>query len=146
MGYRSRAGRLLFAGLAFALLSAAAIAEETGSDLVIRAKPPLFGVLGPGSASVGELIDRGALSLRSADKRFGGLSGLLVSDDGARFLAITDSSHWITGTLRYEGGLLSDIAGAKIAPLLDLDGKPLKGKRGDAEGIAGRSGRPDART
>lgn len=60
-----------------------------------------------------------------------------MSSDGARFVAVSDQSHWVTGTLRYDAaGDLSGVDGETIAPLLDLEGKPLSGKNGDAEGLA----------
>ncbi|MFM9862437.1 MAG: esterase-like activity of phytase family protein [Micropepsaceae bacterium] len=86
---------------------------------------------------VGKLRHRGTLKLTSDDADFGGLSGLIVSDDGARFLAITDNSNWLTGTLTYRDGKLAGLNGTSIAPLLDLKGRKLSGKDGDAEGLAG---------
>ncbi len=86
---------------------------------------------------VGKLRHRGTLKLTSDDADFGGLSGLIVSDDGARFLAITDNSNWLTGTLQYRDGKLTGLKGTSIAPLLDLKGRKLSGKDGDAEGLTG---------
>jgi hypothetical protein len=60
-----------------------------------------------------------------------------VSPDGKDFLAITDSSHWLTGELVYRGRKLSGAKGISIAPILDTNGKPLIGKGGDAEGLTG---------
>lgn len=121
------------------LLCAPAFADnnDTPRPLELRAAPAMFGLLGQASSNQGQLIDRGTLSLKSKDPDFGGLSGLLVSPDGSRFVAITDSSHWLTGTLTYAGGRLVGAQGGKIAPLLGMDGAPLRGKRGDAEGLAG---------
>ncbi len=79
---------------------------------------------------------RGGLLLRSSDPDFGGLSALLVSSDGANFVAVSDQSHWVTGTLEYDHGDLARAAGGWIAPMLDLGGKPLADKAGDAEGLA----------
>jgi hypothetical protein len=87
--------------------------------------------------TLGKLHHLGTLKLTSPDSDFGGLSGLIVSPDGKRFLAITDASHWLTGELAYDKGRLSGIKGTRIAPLRDEDGNPLSGKQGDAEGLAG---------
>jgi hypothetical protein len=87
--------------------------------------------------TLGKLSHRGTLRLESDDGDFGGISGLIVSDDGARFLAVTDTSHWLTGTLTYRDGKLAGIGGGEIGPLLGLDGKRLQGKGGDAEGLTG---------
>jgi hypothetical protein len=86
---------------------------------------------------VGQLAHLGSLRLTSPDSDFGGISGLIVSPDGKTFLAITDSSHWLTGKLTYTDGRLTGLTGKEIAPLRDLSGKPLQGKAGDAEGLAG---------
>jgi len=115
-----------------------ACADETGRPLTINSSPTKFATGEDAPKIVGNLAHRGSLRLTSPDKDFGGLSGLIVSEDGARFLAITDASHWLTGKLAYtDGGVLIGASGGEIAPLLDLDGNPLDGKRGDAEGIAG---------
>ena len=62
---------------------------------------------------------------------------VLPSNDGARFLAITDASHWLTGTLSYRDGKLVGLSATAIAPLRDLKGGALSGKDGDAEGLTG---------
>jgi hypothetical protein len=89
------------------------------------------------------MLFRGGLELRSRDPDFGGISSLLVSRDGSRFLAVTDEAHWILGRLDYRDGQLVDATGETIAPMLDADGRPMEGKLGDAEGLASAS--PDGR-
>ena len=102
---------------------------------------------------VGKLLYRGGLQMDSGEAAFGGLSAIVVSADGSRFVAVTDESHWILGRLTYEDGNLSGATGERIAPLLAPDaspvrdkptalrGKPtaLRGKDGDAEGLAATS-------
>ncbi len=88
----------------------------------------------------GKLRFRGGLELKSPDDAFGGVSGLLVSRDGASFVAISDEAHWITGTLGYEGERLASATGGLIAPLLDRAGLALDDKSGDAEGLASTNG------
>jgi hypothetical protein len=90
----------------------------------------------PGATAAGKLRFRGGLELRSADPDFGGLSALVVTADGASFVAVSDRSHWVTGTLEYRDGDLVGAVGGTIAPLLDPDGRPLVDKKGDAEGLA----------
>lgn len=53
--------------------------------------------------TLGDLGYLGGLKLSSKDKRFGGLSGLLISDDGTRFLSVSDKGNWVTGQLLYNG-------------------------------------------
>jgi hypothetical protein len=120
-----------------ASLTMTACADEASRPLTISSAPVALSSGEEPVKTLGKLVHRGTLKLTSPDKAFGGLSGLIVADDGARFLAITDSSHWLTGTLAYRDGKLSAATGVEIAPLLDLDGKPLSGKGGDAEGLTG---------
>jgi hypothetical protein len=83
------------------------------------------------------LVYRGGLELTSPDQRFGGLSGLVVEDGGARLIAIGDTGQWLEATLSYdEEGNLSGLSAAEIAPLRAEGGAALRGKRdGDAEGL-----------
>lgn len=85
---------------------------------------------------IGKLTFLGSIRLTSDDKNFGGLSSIVVSEDRKHFLAITDASHWVTGSLEYTNGKLTGASGAQIGPLRDLDGKPLVDKSGDAESLA----------
>jgi hypothetical protein len=87
--------------------------------------------------SVGHLVYRGGLVLTSSDKRFGGWSGLRVSTDGQHMLSQSDESHLLKADLSYDKhGDLSGVTNAQLADLQDLDGKPMTGKEGDAEGLA----------
>ncbi|MDP6952192.1 MAG: esterase-like activity of phytase family protein [Alphaproteobacteria bacterium] len=87
------------------------------------------------------LAYRGGLELTSPDRRFGGLSGLVVSADGARLLAISDTGLWLEATLTYDDdGNLSGLSGAEITPLRADSGAVLSGKRdADAEGLVALS-------
>lgn len=118
------------------VLSATAEPRET-RELRVEAKTLPFSTGEDAKSYVGKLKHRGTLKLTSDDADFGGLSGLIVSADGARFLAITDSSNWLTGTLTYRDGRLAGLSGKEIAPLLDINGRALSGKDGDAEGLTG---------
>jgi hypothetical protein len=130
--------RVLLAALAVCLFGLEASADdETPRTLTIDARNVAFGTGEDAKSTVGKLAHRGTLRLTSPDTDFGGISGLIVSDDGSRFLAITDASHWLTGELRYRDGRLAGVTGSEIGPLLAPDGSILKGKFGDAEGLAG---------
>jgi hypothetical protein len=124
--------------VAIALLPCAAFADEAARPLTIESTPLRLNVGQQQEKGIGKLIFRGSIRLTSDDKNFGGLSGLVVSSDRQRFLAITDVSHWVTGTLLYTDGKLAGARGTEIGPLRDLDGKPLVEKAGDAEGLAMR--------
>lgn len=90
--------------------------------------------LAPGSV----LRFAGGLHLRAPrTAQFGGFSGLEVWPDG-RLAAVSDAGTWLEGRLRLDArGLLAGFEAARMAPLRDMQGRPLPGKvRGDAEGLA----------
>lgn len=128
---------LVLATIILSLASTVACAEEKARPIEIMSKSLPLAYADRDARTLGKLHHLGTLKLTSPDSDFGGLSGLIVSPDGKRFLAITDASHWLTGELAYDKGRLSGIKGTRIAPLRDEDGKPLSGKQGDAEGLAG---------
>jgi hypothetical protein len=115
-----------------------AIAGAQADPIVVQAKPVPLQSFNPSLARVGRLEYRGGLQLSSSDKRFGGLSGLLVSADGRRLTAISDRGYWLEAGLLYdETGTLTGIDQAGIEQLRGLDGRPLTREgEGDAEGLA----------
>ncbi len=85
----------------------------------------------------GPLTWRGGLSLTSPDEKFGGLSALSLSDDCQSLLAVSDAGRWFRARLNYDGEILSGIAKAELAPILDSKGKPPRSKvSADAEALA----------
>jgi hypothetical protein len=126
---------MLAAVAAAALQLAPAAADDSRRALAIEAATLRLSRGSDQESGIGKLVFRGALRLKSDDTDFGGLSGLVVSRDRRRFLAVTDASHWVTGTLDYRDGKLTDVRGGEIAPLRDIDGQPLEGKEGDAESL-----------
>ena len=90
----------------------------------------------PSRSAVGPLRYRGRLELRSEDARFGGLSDLRVSPDGARLFAVSDCGYGFTAGLSYDGaGRLSGLTGARIVDLTGVGGRPLPVGAGDAESL-----------
>ena len=86
---------------------------------------------------VGDLLYRGGVELQANDPRFGGWSGLAISTDGKRLLSQSDDAHWLRAEPVYDkNGDLSDVNRAEMADMNGLDGKPMIGKEGDAEGLA----------
>lgn len=70
----------------------------------------------------------------------GGLSGIEVSGDGTRFLAVSDRGWFLEGTLARDN---SDLVGGEVTsvvPILGMDGRPVAARRvgdwSDAEGLA----------
>jgi hypothetical protein len=101
-----------------------------------------FNRFGATQTRFGKLEFRSGLVLTSPQSRnFGGWSGLVIDPDGRTFASVSDSGVWMTGTLDYANGHLSGISGARIGPLLALDGNTLKRNRDrDAEALAVVSG------
>lgn len=91
----------------------------------------------PSIAQVGRLVYRGGLLLRSRHRRFGGLSGLHVSADGKRLLAISDKGRWVEARLRYDrAGRLTGLRGARIGWLRGPGGTIPRWRERDAETLA----------
>ena len=77
-----------------------------------------------------------AFQLNSKDRRFGGLSGLSIADDG-RLYAISDRGYLLSATTVIErSGVLSSLVDWRIAPLLTRKRTPVNGRWRDAEALA----------
>ena len=89
------------------------------------------------ATSFGPLTWRGGIELTSPDKKFGGLSGLMIANECTSLRAVSDAGRWITADVVYSGDVLSGLTSGSIAPILDDRGKPPPSKSwGDAEAIA----------
>jgi hypothetical protein len=105
---------------AFSALSGASLA---GTTLLVELAPVPLDPSDPTRASVGSLRYMGGLSLRSADPRFGGLSDVRVSPDGARLLAVSDCGSGLTASLTYgPDGRLASLGDARLVALGDARG------------------------
>ena len=131
---RTPGAALLAAGLVAACMFA--VYPARAAPIAVNAAPiPLYPNM-PSERRAGTLLYRGGLLLSSADRRFGGWSDLAISADGSELLSISDEAHWLSGRLTYdEAGNLSGLNTADIAPMLNLAGRPMRGKAGDAEGL-----------
>lgn len=89
----------------------------------------------PERRRVGALQFAGAVEVLSIDPYVGGLSGLAVSRDGARFLAISDRGTWFAGQFIYEDGRLTGLNNVTRAPMLDWKGQGLSFGDNDSEGL-----------
>jgi hypothetical protein len=104
--------------------------------LEVQAMPTPLDPNDPTRNTVGALTYAGGVELKSTDANFGGLSGLLVDDDGKAFIAMSDRGIWFAGELRFEGDRLAGVAGVQEAPMLDWRGQPLTFANNDSEGLA----------
>lgn len=80
----------------------------------------------------------GGLVLASNHKDFGGWSGLAVTDDGRRLLAISDQGSWMTAELVMDGsGRPRGLADAMLGQISGIGGQVLARARDrDAESLA----------
>ena len=121
-----------------ALLSALLLSSARADPFTVTSSPvSSFQTVGS-NTTFGPLEWRGGLTLESADTKFGGLSGLALSENCEKLVAVSDAGRWFTATLGYgEDGQLVSISGGQLAPIRDANGKPLRSKiHADAEALA----------
>jgi hypothetical protein len=140
-----RAGcRLLSVTVAFLIAAASATAQSAKPTvraprlLTITATPiQSFNRSEPDRVRFGALEFLGGLVLEANDDRFGGISGIRMTDDNEGFLAITDRAHWLRGRLLLEGRRPVGIENLTIAPILDANrGSLASGSSFDTEALA----------
>lgn len=100
--------------------------------ITLKASPvPLQG-LNPARKVIGELTFVAGFHLTSDEKRFGGLSGIDLRDDG-NLLAVTDKGDFVWIDLAEDGVTPKT---ARLSAMNDAKGKPFPNKgAGDAEGL-----------
>ncbi|MDO8352178.1 MAG: esterase-like activity of phytase family protein [Aestuariivirga sp.] len=126
-------GFLLSLGLLIGLAASSATAEPV---TVTSSSLSRFALL-TSATSFGPLTWRGGIELTSANKNFGGLSGLIMADECTSLRAVSDAGRWLTASVTYTKDALSGLSTASLTPILDDKGKPPPSKRwGDAEAIA----------
>jgi hypothetical protein len=99
-----------------------------------------FNTVGFGT-SFGPFEWRGGINLTSSDWSFGGLSGLVLTDDCESLLSVSDRGNWFSAKLSYDKEMLSGLKEPMLAPVLDRRGGPPSGWYGaDAEALADLGG------
>lgn len=152
-GWKRRAvtlgvGTLVAGGLALAGDLKPDTSSLSVQALEIRARAiTAFDRKEPARTRFGALEWRGGLVLSAPSASFGGLSGLVLGEDGRSFLAVSDAGTWLRGELTYDGGRLKGVSNAVIGPLRARDGNILSRRRDrDAEAIALEKGTPASGT
>ena len=84
----------------------------------------------PGVAEVGRFV------WTQDDARFGGMSGIEVSDDGNRFIALSDRGTLWEGEISRRAGRITAMTPERTTMLRISDGSPVTGNTGDSEGLA----------
>jgi len=124
-----------------------ATAGLTVADVEVVAEPLASFARNGKKVDLGKLAWRGGLVLRSASRTFGGWSGLILSGDGKRLVAISDAGTWMTGEIAYDGDHPRGLASVRIGPTQGADGRSLTEDRNrDSEGITLASGSLDEGT
>jgi hypothetical protein len=120
------------------MLAAAPGAAQDVQPAIIKvsATPLALDKLDAGHVRVGKLVYRGGLVLSADNAAFGGLSGLAISADGAKMLAVGDRGIWFSATLEYQDGRLSGLGDSYLASVLKWNGKELDFGENDAEALA----------
>ncbi len=113
------------------------VASAKSEVVSLSATPvPMQGV-NPSNKMVGALTFVAGFSLKSSDKRFGGLSGIDLLEDG-NLVTVSDQGDFVWLDLGEDG---ITPKGARIASLRGADGDALRGKaNADAEGLAYQDG------
>ena len=126
--------RLLVAFIAAAALTLASGAAP-GASVSLSTSPVALDPRDSTVHRVGHLEFLGGLELRSSEEAFGGFSGLHVDADG-RLSAVSDRGHWFAARVVRDGdGRLVGLEGSELAPLLDTEGKAVRGAWRDAEAL-----------
>ncbi|MDA7423530.1 esterase-like activity of phytase family protein [Thalassococcus lentus] len=94
----------------------------------------------PSAASSQAAEFLGSYLWRAEDHNLGGFSGLELSADGSRFVAISDRGGVVEGTIERNEDRIIRVTSGPPVPLPDHKGQPLRGWRTDAEGLAGTPG------
>jgi hypothetical protein len=126
--------RFAAAGLALTLLASPVAADP----LILTAQSIELDPLHPDLRTVGPLEFLAGYELSSESENWGGLSGMVVSDDGKLLTAVADTGRWYRIGMEHDSaGRLTGFMGAESGWLLDTKGQPPKKKvNGDAEAIA----------
>lgn len=113
------------AALALLHLSGTRTPAQTG-PLYVEASPITTFNNFTSTIGFGAFTWRGGLTLTSPSDGFGGLSGLVLSNNCEDLLAISDQGRWFTATLTYDGATLTGLNAHSLLPIRDRAGKIQK--------------------
>lgn len=130
--------------LAAAAAQKADITDLEPQPIDVTARSFDFERANPSRVEFGRLKWRGGLVLSSSSPIFGGYSGLSLSGDGGKLLAVSDAGSWLSAELASRDGKLAGLSNVRIGPITQKDGRPLQ-KSGyrDAESLVALKPGPD---
>lgn len=108
-------------------LAGACVTPTTAGTAIPRVSTSLVALadMDPVPTGLGPLVFAGGLALTSNDPRFGGFSGLVVSEGGRRLTAVSDKGWFWRAKLKYLGNELTGVAGGELGRLAGAGGEPL---------------------
>lgn len=126
-----------------AVLATAGVATASGigpegEAVPVTARPiDHFRIGRPEVTQFGRLTFLGGLELLSPNRHMGGLSGLLVTDEGRDLIAVADNGLWLSARVKQDDtGRPLALESARVAPLLGPGGETLMELgRGDSEAL-----------
>lgn len=123
------------------LLAMGTLQQTLAEPLTVHSTPVALNPYDATHRNVGALTYMGGVELKSSHRAFGGLSGLTVSADGHRILAVSDRGHWLRARLDLDdAGRLTGLSDTAIFPMRDRDNLPLRGHLADAEALVQEAG------
>ncbi|MCJ8324012.1 MAG: esterase-like activity of phytase family protein [Rhizobiales bacterium] len=117
----------------------ASVSTGFAAEINITTKQIDFAVVSMRQEQHGALLWRGGLELTSKSKNFGGFSGIILSETGDEFLAVSDRGYWLKANISYKNGKLNSLSNAQMAPLLNAKGKKFAHWQADSEGLTKRN-------
>ena len=120
------------------VLALLAALPARAAPIEVAAEPVPLNEKDPAQTMVGNLRYLGGVVLKSSEERFGGFSGLAVSADGDRLIAISDHGFRLDANILYTPeGRLAGLAEADLGSLAGEDGRSLRTNADrDAEALA----------
>jgi hypothetical protein len=131
--------RSIFAGLILLVVgSSLPAAAET---LTVHGSPVPLNPHDAAQQTTGALTYMGGIELKSPHRAFGGLSGVTISADGRRIVAVSDRGNWFRARLELdESGRLTGLTDPAIFAMQDRNKVPLRGHMADAEALLQEGG------
>jgi hypothetical protein len=111
-------------------------AGATISPIQVRADPVLLDADHPSEVTAGKLTYLAGFELTANDRRFGGLSSLVITPDGQLLTALSDRGYWVEMHLDYNGDTLSGIGKSRLGVLGSQFSRPLTDRESDSESLA----------
>ncbi|HKJ73016.1 MAG TPA: esterase-like activity of phytase family protein [Alphaproteobacteria bacterium] len=108
-------------------------ADKLFGPIHVAAAPLPLDPDNPADVTVGRLTYLAGYELTADDKRFGGLSSLIIAPDGGTLLALSDNGYWVSMNLVHDGDKLVSIRASRLGVLGSLWSGKLTKKETDSE-------------